>query len=68
MDGALSALLSAGPGGRAVADANGKMTRKSNYRGLTWDGHYNQWRVRIFFKGKQRQVGRWVWFTCQGLL
>ncbi|WIA42478.1 hypothetical protein OEZ86_008469 [Tetradesmus obliquus] len=31
---------------------------RSNYRGLSWDKKYQGWRVRIYYAGKQRHVGR----------
>ncbi|KAF6260191.1 hypothetical protein COO60DRAFT_914794 [Scenedesmus sp. NREL 46B-D3] len=32
---------------------------RSKYRGLSWDKKYQGWRVRIYYAGKQRHVGRY---------
>jgi hypothetical protein len=37
---------------------NGAPPPKSKFRGLAWDKQEKQWRVRISFEGKQRNLGR----------
>lgn len=31
---------------------------RSKYRGLSWDKKHQGWRVRLYFAGKQRHVGK----------
>ncbi|WIA31290.1 hypothetical protein OEZ86_002192 [Tetradesmus obliquus] len=38
--------------------ANNQQRPKSDLRGLSWDRKHEGWRVRIYYQGKQRHIGR----------
>eukprot|EP00882_Tetradesmus_deserticola_P021680 GHRQ01023473.1.p1 GENE.GHRQ01023473.1~~GHRQ01023473.1.p1 ORF type:complete len:216 (+),score=93.42 GHRQ01023473.1:232-879(+) len=42
----------------AELETSNQGLRRSKYRGLSWDKKYQGWRVRIYYAGKQRHVGR----------
>jgi hypothetical protein len=44
--------------GAARAASGSINTRKSRFRGVSWDTRYSKWRVRITCLGAQHHVGR----------
>ncbi|WIA42800.1 hypothetical protein OEZ86_008737 [Tetradesmus obliquus] len=52
-----AALAQQQPAALQHPEVQGKISSK--YRGLCWDKKHRAWRVRIFFCGKQRHVGRY---------
>ncbi|KAF8063789.1 gpn3 [Scenedesmus sp. PABB004] len=44
--------------GASMEGAEGPPPVRSRFRGLSWDKKHQGWRVRIYFAGRQRHVGR----------